>query len=182
MVAMAVLLGFASASQGSEAALWQAAKTPGHFVLIRHALAPGTGDPPHFRIGDCTTQRNLSTAGRDQAKRIGDRFRLHGIDRATVHSSQWCRCLDTASLLNLGPVAPNERLNSFFSERAQASPQTARLREWLVGLPLTSPVVLVTHQVNITEFTGVYPASGEIVIVKRRPDASFETVGTIKIE
>lgn len=182
MAAMAMLICFASASQGSDSALWQAAKTPGHFVLIRHALAPGTGDPPQFRIGDCTTQRNLSAEGRAQAQRIGDRFRQHGIDAASVHSSQWCRCLDTARLLNLGSVQPNERLNSFFSDRTQASPQTTRLRDWLSKQPLTAPLVLVTHQVNITELTGVYPGSGEVVIARRRPGGELEVVGTIKVE
>lgn len=169
-------------SLASETSLWQAAQLPGHVVLIRHALAPGTGDPPQFRIGDCTTQRNLSAEGRAQAKRIGDRFRQHGIAAATVHASQWCRCLETARLLDLGTVQANERLNSFFADRALAAPQTARLRAWLTKQPLTTPLVLVTHQVNITELTGVYPGSGEIVIVKRRPDATFETLGSIKTE
>lgn len=182
MVAIATLACFAPITHASERALWQAVKTPGHFVLIRHALAPGTGDPPQFRIGDCSTQRNLSPEGRAQARRIGDRFRQHGIDAAGVHASQWCRCTETARHLNLGSVQPNERLNSFFADRSQASPQTTRLREWLGAQPLKTPLVLVTHQVNITELTGVYPGSGEMVIVRRHPAGALEVVGTIKVE
>lgn len=181
-VGMAALVCFMPVSHASEVALWQAARTPGHFVLIRHALAPGTGDPPQFRIGDCTTQRNLSAAGRVQAQRIGDRLRAQGVRAASVHASQWCRCLDTARLLNLGPVQPNPRLNSFFSDRSQASPQTALLRDWISKQPLTTPLVLVTHQVNITELTGVYPGSGELIIVRRQSDGGLDVVGTIKVE
>lgn len=166
----------------SETALWEAAKTTGHVVLIRHALAPGTGDPPHFRIADCATQRNLSAAGRTQARRIGERFRKHGIEAASVHSSQWCRCLDTARLLGLGNTQPNPLLNSFFSEGSKARSQTVELRTWLSKQLSVAPVVLVTHQVNITELTGVYPGSGEIVIAKLRPDGNVEALGSIRVE
>ncbi len=166
----------------SEAALWEAAKTTGHVVLIRHALAPGTGDPPLFRVTDCATQRNLSAEGRTQARRIGERFRKHGIDAASVHSSLWCRCLDTARLLGLGDTQPNALLNSFFSDGSRGMSQTARLRTWLSKQAPVAPLVLVTHQVNITELTGVYPRSGEIVVAKLRPDGTVEALGSIKAE
>lgn len=85
----------------------------GYVVMMRHALAPGTGDPPNFRLEDCSTQRNLSAQGRAQARRIGEAFRRRGIKVARVLSSQWCRCLETARLMNLGAVEPFAPLNSF---------------------------------------------------------------------
>ncbi|MGF1621338.1 MAG: histidine phosphatase family protein [Rhodomicrobiaceae bacterium] len=163
----------------SEAELWAALREPDHFVIMRHALAPGTGDPSRFRVDDCSTQRNLSEAGRQQARRTGEAFRRNGIERAAVYSSQWCRCLETARLLGLGEVKELAALNSFFGERNKGPAQIRQLQEELRGIDLSRPVVLVTHQVNVTGFTGVYPGSGEMAVVRREPDGSFETVGTI---
>ncbi len=145
---------------------WQALRQGEAVALIRHAVAPGIGDPPNFKIGDCATQRNLSDEGRVQSRRIGDAFRARGIIEATVFSSQWCRCLETARLLGFGPVDAVPALNSFFAEPARAEEQTAALREFIAKLRPNRPSILVTHQVNITALTGVYPASGEIIIVQ----------------
>lgn len=160
--------------------LWQALRSGDHVALLRHAIAPGTGDPPEFKLGDCATQRNLSRQGRTQAVKIGMQFRAQGIQSARVFSSQWCRCLQTADLLGLGLIEELVFLNSFFDDFAQREPQTAALRKWLDQQPLDEPVVLVTHQVNITALTGVYPASGELVIVRRSADGTLDVVGTIK--
>ncbi len=151
-------------------------------AIMRHALAPGTGDPADFTLGDCTTQRNLSDEGRAQAAAIGARLRAQGIEAARVFSSRWCRCLETARLLGLGEVEPLPPLDSFFRDRARGPAQTEALREFLSRLPAGPPVVLVSHQVNITALTGVYPQSGEIVLV--RPDGVAETavLGTIEPE
>lgn len=165
-----------------ETALWRAMKTPGHVVLIRHALAPGTGDPPQFRLGDCATQRNLSAEGRAQAARIGRRFRDNGIDAALVHSSQWCRSTDTARLLGLGEVRPEPLLNSFFATPARGPAQTERLRTWIARQSSDAPRVLVTHQVNITQLTGVFPAVGELVVVRPSADGRVEILGTIRTD
>jgi phosphohistidine phosphatase SixA len=141
-------------------------------ALMRHALAPGTGDPADFAIDDCATQRNLSDTGREQARAIGERFRAKGIDTARVHSSRWCRCLETARLLDLGEVRPFDGLNSFFRNRAAEPERTAATLALIraqtrAGAP---PLVLVTHQVNITALTGVFPDSGEIVVVRPGSD------------
>jgi phosphohistidine phosphatase SixA len=149
---------------------WSALREAGHVVIMRHALAPGTGDPAAFRIGDCSTQRNLSEAGRDQAVRIGERLREHGVTDAAVYSSQWCRCLDTAELLDFGEVTALPALNSFFRDRSTAAAQTAALREFVLENAGESLVILVTHQVNITELTGVYPASGEMLVMRPQDD------------
>lgn len=134
-------------------------------MLIRHAIAPGTGDPPGFRIADCATQRVLSDAGRAQAHAVGERLRAQGIASARVLSSAWCRCLETAERLGLGAVAIEPVLNSFFADRSTAEVQTAALRALLRDWAEPRPLVLVSHQVNITALTGIFPASGEALLV-----------------
>lgn len=166
----------------SETELWEALRSGGHVVLMRHALAPGIGDPPEFSIVDCSTQRNLSEEGREQAKRIGDRFRVNGIESATVYTSQWCRCVDTAELLGLGLVNELPLLNSFYLDFQRREPQTQKLREWLTKQDLKKPLVLVTHQVNINALTGAYTDSGEMIIVHRNDAGNFSVVGNIQID
>ncbi len=139
---------------------------PGTALLLRHALAPGTGDPPGFRLGDCATQRNLSEEGRRQARELGRRLRAEGVTGARVYSSRWCRSLETAELLGLGPVVPLPALDSFFSLAQSGPKQTDDLREFLRSLPPGPPVILVTHQVNITALTGIVPTSGGGVLVR----------------
>lgn len=134
---------------------------PGRVLMLRHANAPGTGDPPHFRVGDCSTQRNLDAAGRAQAAALGERLARAGVARARVYSSQWCRCLETARLLKLGPVMALPALNSFHGRPQDRDANLAALRAFLAGLPVDGPpVVLVTHQVTISAFTGEGIASG----------------------
>jgi phosphohistidine phosphatase SixA len=180
-VALAALAGLsaAGAATASEALLWEAIRSGGHVVLLRHALAPGTGDPTDFRVEDCATQRNLSDTGRDQARRIGARLAANGVGEAAVFSSQWCRCLETAKLLGVGPVSELALLNSFFRDYQRAGAQTQRLGAWLAARDLNQPLLLVTHQVNITALTNVYPRSGEMVIVRRDASGAFSVVGTI---
>ena len=141
-----------------------------HVILLRHARAPGTGDPSNFRLGDCSTQRNLSKAGREQAARIGARLRAAGLAETTVYSSQWCRCLETARNLAVGPVVELPVLNSFFQSPELEQKHTRPLRSWIASADLSRPVVLVTHQVNITALTGIVPAEGEILILRRDSD------------
>jgi phosphohistidine phosphatase SixA len=149
----------------AEDAAWEAARRGGAAVLMRHATAPGVGDPPGFRLEDCSTQRVLSEAGRAQSRAIGARLRAHGIASARVLSSAWCRCKETAELLGLGAVAIEPLLNSFFADRSAAESQTAALRGLLRDWTEPRPLVLVTHQVNITALTGIFPASGEALLV-----------------
>lgn len=168
-----------SAAASDDAGLWAKLKTPGHFAIMRHALAPGTGDPADFDVADCRTQRNLSAAGRRQSERTGDAFRKNGIAEAAVYSSRWCRCLDTARLLNLGPVKALEPLNSFFADMSRGPAQIRTLRETVAAMDLARPVVMVTHQVVITGLADVFPASGEIVVMRRRNDGTTVVVGRI---
>jgi len=159
--------------------LWTALATGEAVALIRHALAPGTGDPAGFKLEDCKTQRNLSEEGRRQARQIGNAFRENGITTAQVWSSRWCRCLETARLLDLGAVEPLPSLDSFFSQLDRGSAQTATLREFL-SRPYQGPLrVLVTHQVNITGLTGVVPRSGEIVVVQPTSEGAIRVLGRL---
>lgn len=181
----AILMALSAGAQTAEAdetALWQALRSPGHIAIMRHALAPGGGDPDNFQLRDCNTQRNLSDGGRDQAKRIGARLRANGVATAMVHSSQWCRCLETARLLGFGAITELPALNSFFQSMDRRDDQTAALQQWIKDQPLTTPTVLVTHQVNITALTGIFPASGELVVLRRTTEGSLTVVGTIETD
>jgi len=160
-------------------AMWTAVRLGEAVAIMRHALAPGNGDPAGFKLGDCSTQRNLSDEGRRQAVDIGQRFRDNGIERAAVYSSGWCRCRETAELLDLGPVETLSPLNSFFSHRDRRDPQTKALQEWLSGRKPSQPLVLVTHQVNITALTGTYTGSGDIVVVRQALDGGFTVLGKL---
>lgn len=161
LVAFMVLCGAARAQDDAFAALRQ----PGAVALMRHARAPGTGDPANFRLGNCSTQRNLDEAGREQARQIGQRIQAAGL-QVQVFSSAWCRTQETAALLGLGSVETLSALNSFFGNRGSGPGQTAALRSFIDGWT-GKPLVLVTHQVNITALTGVFPADGETVILGR---------------
>ncbi|MDX2288756.1 MAG: histidine phosphatase family protein [Hyphomicrobiaceae bacterium] len=164
------LTGHWAHAENPNAAAWQSVRAGEAFVMIRHALAPGTGDPPQFRIGDCATQRNLSDEGRAQARRIGLRLKENGISAARVMTSLWCRCRETAELLGLGRVEELPPLNSFFENRQDGPAQTRDLEAWLATQDGNrQPIVLVTHQVNITALTGIVPRSGGIVIARREP-------------
>jgi phosphohistidine phosphatase SixA len=172
-VAAALAAGVPRRSSASDVPV--ALDRPGIVVALRHALAPGIGDPPGFLLKDCTTQRNLDSRGRAEARGIGDTLRHAGLGRAPVYSSRWCRCLETAELLALGPVIPLPALDSFFREPALRGTRTAALRAFLaVEGALGPPTVLVTHQVNISALTGRGTRSGEGVVLRRLPDGGLE--------
>ena len=143
-------------------------RSPGSVGVLRHARAPGTGDPPGFRLGDCATQRNLDAAGREKAREIGARLREAGV-LARVFSSAWCRTRETAELLDLGPVEILSALNSFFGNGGEGAEQSATVRRFLRSRGQET-VILVTHQVNVTALTGVYPGNGEMVVMRPGPD------------
>lgn len=158
---------------------WVALRAGGAVALLRHARAPGTGDPAGFRLEDCATQRNLSEVGRDQAGRIGAAFRERGIEIARVLSSRWCRGLDTARLA-FGSAEPFPALDSFFGGRTTEAEQTAALRRLVAGWRGEGGVLaLVTHQVNITALTGIVPAEGEVLVLRPAGDG-FEVVGRMR--
>ena len=155
-------------------------KNGGHILMIRHALAPGTGDPANFRIGDCATQRNLNDRGRDQAKSIGNWLRAQGIASARVYSSQWCRCLETAKLLEMGSVTELPALNSFYELTQNREPNLKALRKFIAEQPSKGDlIILVTHLVTISAIANEGVSSGEGVLLKLNEDAPYEIVGRL---
>ena len=134
-------------------------------VLFRHAATEaGIGDPPNFRLGDCSTQRLLSDTGRAQSRRIGQWFKAQALQARSVHSSAWCRCRDTATLA-FGDHAVMPALNSTFDDNSRQPAQTQLLRQRLLTIPAGQFEVWVTHQVNITALTGEWAAIGEAFVV-----------------
>ncbi len=145
----------------------QAQRMGADVLFLRHALAPGTGDPADFTLENCSTQRNLSDEGRAQASDIGRALRQSGLPVAQVLTSQWCRARDTATLLDLGTVHEEPGLNSFFSDRSARQPNLDRLSTRLRTLPegmVDGLTVMVTHQVVITAVTGRTVPSGGAVL------------------
>lgn len=149
----------------SEAAAWQAL-AEGAIVLFRHANAPGTGDPAQFRLEDCATQRNLDETGREQARRWGQRFRARGLSPGRVVSSRWCRARETADLAFPGQRRDEPAFDSFFEAPQQRDAATRAAQAVLAGWQGPGPLVVVTHQVNITALTGIVPRSGEGVVIR----------------
>lgn len=154
-------IGFAQA----ESALAKVIEETGANVMfMRHALAPGYGDPSHFDVNNCSTQRNLDATGRAQAKSLGKVLKQHQIRFDEIKSSQWCRCQETARLLDVGKVVPFTGLNSFFEEHADREQTLRELKNYLDALKQDELVLLVTHQVVISAVTGVYAPSGGVVL------------------
>jgi len=153
----------------------------GVVVLMRHALAPGGGDPAGFRLGDCATQRNLSGEGRNQARRIGRQIRASGIDVAGVQSSPWCRSLDTARLLGEGPVRIRGFLGSTFTApQSVADQREARTRRLIANHRSKNGVlILVGHYANILDLTGLITDSGGSVAVRMNRGGKLDLVGRI---
>ncbi|TLD46551.1 MAG: hypothetical protein FAZ92_01177 [Accumulibacter sp.] len=156
---------------------------PGRVLMLRHAHAPGVGDPVNLVIGDCSTQRNLDAKGRVQARELGARLRAAGLTKARVLASQWCRALETARLLDLGAVEPLPELNSFFGRQNDRQRILGGLRAFLARLPADGPpVILVTHQVVVDAFTGASPPPGGGSIFKLNGTGAPEWLGTIPVE
>jgi phosphohistidine phosphatase SixA len=140
-----------------------------HVLLMRHADAPGYGDPTGYVIGQCSTQRNLGDYGQKQAKAIGAWLSKQGINNAQIFSSPWCRCLDTAQLINLGSVKIEPSLGSFFDDMSLEKKQTKELEKFIkseLDVQYKAPIILVTHHVNIRAFIGKNVSQGDMVLVR----------------
>ncbi len=173
----------ASAARADDAGWTQLAR-PGAIVLIRHAYAPGVGDPPGMRLGDCTSQRNLDAQGRAQARRLGERLLQRGVRVGAILYSPWCRTRETAQLLAGGVSTPLLReepvFGSFFAGQGDAARQTAAAREILRRWQGPGALVVVTHHVNVLGLTGLAPASAEGLVVRVLPgDGPLQVLGRI---
>ena len=177
---------FAVTTQSSfanELAIWdklQGTAPKGYVLLMRHSLAPGVGDPENFTLNDCSTQRNLSDIGRQDARDIGKWLERRQIKIARVESSRWCRAKETAELLNLGKVRLNRNLDSLFEESDLLNhPQTMRIRKQIVDYRnKTGLLIMVGHFVNISAITNVGVASGEGVLVRADSKGVIRVVGS----
>ncbi len=150
---------------------WKRLREGSYVILVRHAsTVPGLGDPPGFRVGDCATQRNLSEVGREESRRIGERFRTERVKVAKVYTSPWCRCRETATLA-FGRAQDWEPLSSFFDFPHREAEFTERVKKRIGGYsrkPRGGNVVMVTHNVYIAALSKHSVAQAEMVIM--RPD------------
>ena len=170
----------AQASWADEA-LWAKLKAGGYVVLIRHAsTVEGLGDPPGFKIGDCSTQRNLSDAGRDEARRLGRQFKFRAINFTTARSSQWCRCQETARLAFGEEPEPWPLLNSLNAQPDKEFDLVDEVGALAAKVKPPYNAVLVTHNFNIRALTGISPREAEI-IVTRAGGGKLEVVGRIPL-
>ncbi len=183
-VIFTLIFGFtAQSSFANELAIWdrlQGTTPKGYVLLIRHSLAPGVGDPENFKLNDCSTQRNLSDIGRQDARDLGEWLARRQIKIARIESSRWCRAKETATLLNLGKVRLNRNLDSLFQVTDLANhPQTLRVRKQIVDYRNKSGLlIMVGHFVNIGALTNVGVASGEGVLVRADSKGVIRVVGT----
>ena len=149
--------------------LSQKLQSSDYVLLIRHALAPGVGDPANYSLEDCKTQRNLNSEGKSQAVFVGEWLKKQGVKNAEVHSSVWCRCKDTAALLNFGEYKVEPALASFFDDMSKAKESNSKLQRFIAGKIKSKgdkALIMVTHHVNILEFMGENIASGDMVLAK----------------
>ena len=176
-----VLLGHAGAAEPDR--LLEQIQSGGHVLMIRHAYAPGSGDPAEFKLGDCATQRNLNDQGRSQARQIGSILRAGGITTARVYTSQWCRCIETADLIDLGAVRELPALNSFYERPQEREQRLSALRSFLSKQPADGElIVLVTHYVTIMGLTGEAVSSGEAVALMLTGNGGFQLLGRLDFE
>ena len=150
----------------------------GKLIFIRHAYAPGSGDPDNFNLNDCSTQRNLNKEGQRQAKYIGEFFRNNKVKIDKVLSSEWCRCKETAKIA-FKNFSTNSFLNSFYSSKfaKNKDKQVKALKEYIKKFKSDKNLVLVTHYVLISEILNYGPSSGEIVVSNK----NLNIIGSLEI-
>ncbi len=151
-------------------------------LILRHAqTTPGTGDPPDFTLDDCGTQRNLSARGRDQARDLGERLRALGVVRAKVLSSPWCRAVETAELLDLGPVETSPLLASIWNDRIVNPDRSAELRALIAAWQGPDPLILVTHGINVSRLLDRSPGQGGgfVLLPDRGRQGGIEVLGVV---
>jgi phosphohistidine phosphatase SixA len=178
----ALALGLAPTAKGADEFLWTSLRRGGNVMLMRHASTEaGLGDPAGFRIDDCTTQRNLSPRGRDEATRVGQRLRQEKVPVGRVFTSPWCRCRDTA-MLAFGHSEDWEPLSSFFDFPDREAGYVESIRKRISSYAGRSPagnVVMVTHNVNIAALTKLSVGTGEIVAVRPDGCCGLRTLGRL---
>jgi broad specificity phosphatase PhoE len=169
----------APARVAADEAVWDVLRGGAQVVLMRHTITtPGVGDPQGFRLDDCATQRNLTDAGREDARRVGAAFRQRSIPVGRVLSSPWCRCLETARLA-FGKAEAWTPLSNLFGNRANETEQMRALREIAGRRPTGGNLLLVTHGSVVSPFTGIQPAPGELVVLTPDGAGRFRIAGRL---
>ena len=150
----------------------------GKLIFIRHAIAPGNGDPNNFNLEDCSTQRNLNEKGIKQSQKIGFFFKNNKIKIDKVISSEWCRCKDTAQIA-FGKFETFNALNSFYDEKFSKNEfkQIEDLQKYINSWDSKKNLVLVTHFVVISSILNIASSSGEVII----SDKNLKVIGTVNI-
>ena len=176
LVALLLIVPAVAADEASDA--WAALAKGGHVVLIRHGNAPPGygGDPPGFKVNDCSTQRNLDEIGRQEARALGEAFRKHGVRVDRTVSSPWCRCLETARLMAVGEVESSWALVPDPNQNPR--PRLAELKTLVSSWRGPGTLVLVTHALTIRPLVGFLPLQAESVVVKPGADG-YQLVGRI---
>ena len=151
-------------------------KKGGKLIFIRHAYAPGIGDPDNFDIDNCDTQRNLSDVGREQAKKIGAFFKKNNITVDEVYSSEWCRCKETAQIA-FNKYEEKNFLNSFYSSRffKNKESQMIKLKRFIYNHDNKKNIIFLTHYVVIHETLNYSSNSGEIIVI----DKNYNILGNL---
>lgn len=162
----------------ADEALWSLLKKGDRVVFMRHAVTtPGVGDPPGFRLDDCSTQRNLNDQGRRDSQQVGAAFRARGIVVERVYSSPWCRCLETANLA-FGKSEISNALSNLFTHPENRERQVREMRE-LISARAPNNRVLVSHGATILALTGVSLGTAEMLVVTPQSDGQFVVNGRL---
>jgi phosphohistidine phosphatase SixA len=176
LLVLVASLGMTSAGAAADFRdVWNALREGGHVALVRHGNAPGPtvgrgGDPPGFRVDDCATQRNLDELGRAQARALGDALRSGGVRVDRIQASPWCRCLETAHLMAVGPVETSWALVPATDRNPTAPAALAAVKDIVANWRGPGTLVLVTHGLTVRALTGIVPDQAEMVVL--RPTSS----------
>ena len=180
----AALLAFALMASTAHAddALWAQLAKGGNLILMRHGLtSPGVGDPPGFKLADCTTQRNLIDEGRAEAKRAGAAVKARNVPVKEVRTSPWCRCVETARIAFATEPVVDTMLSNLFTDPQNREAQVAAFRRFAATRPAGGNIVLVTHGATIAAFTGINPGTAEMVIVTPDGKGGFAVAGRLPV-
>lgn len=178
--ALAALLAALALPAQADEALWTLLREGGQVLFIRHATTtPGAGDPPGFRVEDCRTQRNLSDAGRAEAKRLGEALRAGNVPLGEILSSPWCRCHETARLAFGREASTWAALSNLFGRGENAEGQVRELRARIGAYRGKGNLVLVSHGSTALPLTGVHPQQAEIIVLTPRGGGEFRVAGRL---
>ena len=169
---------------GDPADFWALLRQGGNVLLMRHAQTePGTGDPPNFRLGDCSTQRNLSDEGRTQARRIGAWFRERQLQPDRLLSSPWCRCIDSATLAFGTPQAWSALGSPRGASETTGAVHLRELRSALVAASARTGgfEVWFTHMFVQSDLANDSTRSGEALLLRAQGGGLPEVLARLSV-